>query len=1608
MKHKIAAIVVALSLPLLAQVLLGTPWTQLSGGGSTVNTRTGLQVTTAAPVGLSVPLIWGVGSKNPSSCDLKLGPIGFYSPLTKHPYLFEFGYNSGDGASALGRGWDLGLPYILETAQGFKYFDGVAFNKLSAATAASEFYDRFGRRLKRNTDSSFTLLEDDGGRVNFGVADQISTQQVRWLPNSKSYKGWTDYYDYITENGRKYLDLVTLNGHTPSGVASSHKIKFLYSAGVVYPKVLTELRTVVGASAIARLEFGYSSNAQGDELLRTITRKINGAIDEIYDFGYYTQGTNAGQLYSVQTLSNALVTYQYEAKPISGDVNGNKAVLSQATYNTGTQNIVRRFNCETGTFSNNEAVYEKITTTEPDASKVVGYYNNGAAHINLRGLQFKREKVGVGNNIIAVIFNKLERGGLNSDLVASTLTVLKDNGAVPSAPKYYAVGSTVNFNEGKSLRTELLINYGRLFGYNESTESISDDPADTTRTEFGYTDTPAVGAFNQVSLLKELGPNNARTKETQLQYDASGNPDIVLVWNDESSSFNQTALDVDSFGNLRDVYAGSRHTHYTYDRFMLRTIEPGLGHITTIYRNPTNLELERVVDPAGTETIYGYDTLRRVNSIIKRNGALSKTVYTLDDFQQGGVNTTKTTVNGRSVRRYYDNFWNTRQTRSPHDLSQNEFFVKNYNYTPSTSFVSKSYVDQGEGDHALNAFGVTSSYVDSYLRSVAPSTSGNGAGPWSYTPTSNGSTVADPVGDLFNITFTTNVTNYTSGNATEATTVRKEWDPNSLTVSYKDLANNAFRFDYSSLSQIDTVRGPTGVTLKNFQYDGTGFLSTATNAQNQTITYQYDTLGRLINESVNGSSITYHYDTPTETGLVVRKGELAGVGNQYGFASFGYDSLGRLTNLVEEIYGTGLKKFFTFVRDANGKLQQVVYPNGATINYSYDDRQLIRQISSPEAPAQFIGGVLLLITGRTASGQVADLATGLGTTGFAQYYSNTLIKNFVAKNAAGETTNSWDYDYFNDGTLKSLKYSPAGQSPTDDLYDYDTRGLVDGISRNGTLFDINHDNLGRTTKDDTKGYSNITYGNSANPYGPSNVTTSAGSLALSYYPTNLTQSFGGITYTYNAWGRLIRVQSSAAITDFYPGPLGNYSKAVVTHIPGGAQDTYYNFGAGLYRIETVNGSTMAYAYGLIGDAAIAVPPDYDPGAFGVELIWPLTSPMAQYDWGTVKSEESGEKKNSDSESGSYPAKVGGDTGPTASTPVPREHHETPTPSPSPSPSPSAGTGTSPGPATGGTSVSVGPGTTDQSGSTSSGGTGGGGTQPVTPGNCESNKLGGRTLGNTYVKDPCDDPCNPLPYTTTGTISPYTYPWYWPEWAEDTYQFFAGYPDYTATAKKDMTSFEDVVVNVTGAKFAQETICDFIDNGVTLENTGDLAFGVATAWGAGKVIGITGGWLARTPAGEWIIIRVKRLIPKVATPNQGRRLCETVAPVSDIAPGEPFLVSIERVGFGQSTVRETFANGHTIQELAEALATGAVKPRSLPPIMLAESEGALVAIDGNRRLASYLLAGQTQVWAQCASAKRIASQLWKLSNTIDGHGATVVNELGEHLYGIINPSFPGGL
>lgn len=379
-----------------------------------------------------------------------------------------------------------------------------------------------------------------------------------------------------------------------------------------------------------------------------------------------------------------------------------------------------------------------------------------------------------------------------------------------------------------------------------------------------------------------------------------------------------------------------------------------------------------------------------------------------------------------------------------------------------------------------------------------------------------------------------------TNNATANTNTLFDYDVQDNINSVTDARGNTTLYEYDDLGNMVKLESPdTGIT--SYTYDQAGNMTQKTDANGVTVDMVYDGRGRLTSTDYtdNSQDTTITYDQG-----VNGTGRMSSFIDESGSTSYEYQKLGSLDHKTQVVTGFNATNYQAFndlkvdyTYDSSNRAQNMVYPSGIQLNYSYDDLNRISKISlgNKKPEINLANNIEYLPFGNIKSidfgngknfnanfdngYQLEDFSYGSDITSYT-YDNNHNILSYGGNN----------YDYDNLDRLNEFE-EPAILKGTD--FDYDKLGnriaknvvcghppqrssCLDGA---GYSYDQGSNQLNQTF--DMNGSVTLSYDNNGNNTGDSTgeITTYNQANRMSTYAT------GGVTkaiYYYNAIGQRVR------------------------------------------------------------------------------------------------------------------------------------------------------------------------------------------------------------------------------------------------------------------------------------------------------------------------------------------------------------------------------------------------------------------------------------------------------------------------------------------------------
>jgi len=404
-----------------------------------------------------------------------------------------------------------------------------------------------------------------------------------------------------------------------------------------------------------------------------------------------------------------------------------------------------------------------------------------------------------------------------------------------------------------------------------------------------------------------------------------------------------------------------------------------------------------------------------------------------------------------------------------------------------------------------------------------------------------------------------------------------------------------------------------GVT--SYAYDPANGTTSKQESGGVAISYRSDVLDRqtMIDLPGTADDVAYGYDQggAAANGL----GQQTSVIDGAETTAYVYDTKGRATGKSVTISALNHAYNLSQSFSANGRLKQIVYPSGRTVDFGYDSQG--RVVSLTTTGSGVTKTIFNNITYQPFGG-VADLGTAASS-----------LSNQTGSCGCGVTTSNpgagteLNYDYYPNNNLQSLTYTHLPQ--LNEAYEYNEMGRLTKVSKPAGVFNYTYDQAGnrlttsavgkgvydngpvwaRTTVDEVYAYlpgsnqlnqitRNITLGSTTThlrlnySYGTTGnigtvVTTNLGTSVattriLSYDSFNRLKSVAdnGVTkgsYTYNAYNQRVSKTATAGTTYF----LYDFDGNLLAEVDGtGAVKVEYIYSGGQIVARVDNGSDLYF------------------------------------------------------------------------------------------------------------------------------------------------------------------------------------------------------------------------------------------------------------------------------------------------------------------------------------------------------------------------------------------------------------------------------------------------
>jgi RHS repeat-associated protein len=574
-----------------------------------------------------------------------------------------------------------------------------------------------------------------------------------------------------------------------------------------------------------------------------------------------------------------------------------------------------------------------------------------------------------------------------------------------------------------------------------------------------------------------------------------------------------------------------------------------------------------------TETVY--DDLMRPVKTIDANGQIWETTYDVFSREKAKVSPGDSTTNPTTRVTYPDEFLDSSgnpifpQCKKTEKKVADGNFIDAYVYTDGLNRVIQAKTEAGNGwvtvDHVYDEAGQEAQTSMPYFSTSS-----------SYTvPDSNVkfiTNVYDPIGRLTKVIKpdNTNVRQYYGKYdniiVDELGHVTNQRIEGNIEYEIKYTGIYPSHTEYSRTTKInacnetrtidpmqkvfttvlDMLKRTVGTTSPmngtwTYGYDGNDNPISRTDAKNQTILFEYDSMNRMTKKTYpDGSYVSYYFD---ETGNGYSKGRQTRIVYPGGSKSYTYDARGRKTTITKTI--NGLIRTKTMAYNSMDQLTSQTYSDGEILNYTYDAGGLLSKLNGASTYVSALNYF--------ASAKISKMVFGNGVQTLYDYYDTTNESD----NAAGTT-----FSY----RLRQIHVAKTGSDIFNLKYEYeknDNLKTKSDLSNNRFSETYDYDDLNRLTAANSTSYGSKTYQydilnnilrkdnrsyqyNTANPYRLLNdgrysytydtngsIIGRSDGLTLDWdYENRLTSVSDGSSYTYDVEDQRIKKVENG-ITTYY-------------------------------------------------------------------------------------------------------------------------------------------------------------------------------------------------------------------------------------------------------------------------------------------------------------------------------------------------------------------------------------------------------------------------------------------------------------------------------------------
>jgi RHS repeat-associated protein len=645
--------------------------------------------------------------------------------------------------------------------------------------------------------------------------------------------------------------------------------------------------------------------------------------------------------------------------------------------------------------------------------------------------------------------------------------------------------------------------------------------------------------YQPTSITRAAGTSSATTEA--LAYDDSLNLVQVTDGNGQSVSYGYNY----SGDRTSETDGSGRNTTYsTYDgtHDVTSTTDP-LGHITTFTYTglePTSVSRTQTETGKVQTTTYGYDAQGDLASVT--DPLTNKTTY---GYDAAGDRTSMTAPGGERTTWGYDGSGYLTSMVSP---AGNKAGANPASYTTTRT---------------NDAYGRPTAITDPLAHTTRSVYDGDG----------NTASVTGPDGKK---------TTYTSDNAGQLTTTTRPggstltdgYDADGRLISQTDGAGKTTVYAYDPAGNVSSVSDPLNRET-SYGYDLAGNVTSTTDPTGRTTTYGHDPENQMVSISYSDAK------TPGVTYAYSADGRRTSMVDGTGTTSYSYDSLGRLTGVIN-----GDKQTVGYGYDLDNDETSITYPNGKAIARAFDTDGRLSSITD------WSGNKTAFAYGPDSQLQTTTLPAT--TSNIDNYGYNTADQLTSIAMATGSTMLA-SLSYTRDAAGQLASVTPTGVGQSNESYTYTPINQLATVNSSTYSYDT-ADNLSQLTSGQTQSY------DAANEL--TSITTAGQSPAYTY-DTLGERTQGAIptlassTYAYNQAQQLTSVTPSVAGASLSGGDAYSLAVNAAGQVEAWGTNTHGQLGTG----NTTASSTPVAVSNLTGISSVAAGSSHSLALKGDGTVW---------------------------------------------------------------------------------------------------------------------------------------------------------------------------------------------------------------------------------------------------------------------------------------------------------------------------------------------------------------------------------------------------------------------